>query len=271
MGNNPPNFVVVLKKEMKKQIRLDWFRHGKTVSNKIRDTEGFMGFFKQAFIGENLHSEGIQETQEIANGFMKDNNLLNSYDCVFCSMLPRSIQTAVILLKNFPKKKIYVVPNLNENRPWWGIGMDLVNWPETNVNILQEKIIYFAEENGITKDEILDKISFEYVDDSEKWKELNVSSPENFYRFLEEFILPNANNMSKFLIISHSWYMYYNFQLPLILNGLTYFKIPNNFILCEKGEFDNDTFMRNSIHYVLDPTLPVDVNQEYYLYEFSDQ
>ena len=162
------------------EVQLDWIRHGKTISNAIRDTEGFVGFFKQAFVGENLHEEGIRQTQRFAEK-AEIKKMLTSYDFVFCSMLPRSIQTALIL---FPNTKIFVAPFLNEYRPWWAMGLDIVNRPSKNLEELKEKI-----ESEFSDSLNTQNLSFDYILHSENSCEaMNQSYPDHFYHFLTENI-----------------------------------------------------------------------------------
>lgn len=244
-------------------VELDWMRHGKTISNVIRDTEGFAGFFKQAFIGETLHEEGIRQTSQISEN-PELQNRLNDYDFIFCSMLSRSIQTALIL---FPKRKIYLAPFLNEYRSWWAMGLDSVNRPPDDLEDLKQKISKFPN---------VQNISFDYVSEPKEWHDINQSSPEKFYHFLLQDISPKFSKGAhpKILINSHSWYMYYNFNLPLFslrdnLGKKYKYSIDNNEIWRETGNFEFDStkknggFRRKSIHFIFDPSTQEKKEEEF--------
>jgi broad specificity phosphatase PhoE len=235
------------------KIQVDWMRHGKTISNHIRDTEGFLGFFKQAVIGEDLHASGVAQTRNMATN---DKINLNSYDYIFCSLLPRSIETALILLHSATciSKKIYVIPYLNEMRPWWACGMDWVNCPKESLKELKEHVHKFAREHGIPKTECKMMICYDFIENMWNTAIRHQSSPKDFYQFLFTHFEPR--NDLKILVVSHSWYMYYHFGLPL----RQFCKISNNAILRETV---SET--RESIQFIYDPELSEEDNEHLFM------
>ena len=197
------------------KLKVDWIRHGITEYN-VQAQSSILGYLSQGWSDENLHESGIKQTKS---------QKIREYDLILTSLLPRSIQSGLLLLENSSNDTIYPCPYLNEIRPWWAGGSDIVNKPKEDLRSLKQSIRKFKKKLDLKKKS---SINYKFVENyKEDWDFINLYNIDEFYNFL--FDIARKENAKKILVVAHSWYMYKNFEFPKF--GFT--RIPNDSLWSE--------------------------------------